>query len=159
MPLPTLTPHPEGGSYAEVFRSPSTVSRADASPRSALTAIYFQLLEGAASAWHRVASDEVWHHVEGAPLTLWLASPDFSQIAPHSLGPLADGHSPFVIVPATWWQATAPATARSLCSCFVAPGFDFADFALLRDHPSLAAQLTAQAPHLTHLLAPETGQA
>ena len=66
-----LRPHPEGGFYREVYRSADRVVPADArGNRAALTTIYFLLVEGTFSAWHRVKSDEVWHWYEGEPLEL-----------------------------------------------------------------------------------------
>src|SRR6185503_15237268 len=60
-----LTLHPEGGWFREVFRSDRSVrSDATLSPRSALTTIYFLLVEGQASRWHRVIGDEAWHFYE-----------------------------------------------------------------------------------------------
>ena len=58
-----LKPHPEGGFFAETYRSSARVQR-DGEPadkRSASTAIYYLLCDGAHSAWHRIRSDEVWH--------------------------------------------------------------------------------------------------
>jgi predicted cupin superfamily sugar epimerase len=64
-----LAPHPEGGYYRELFRSSSSVTPGDArSERSALTTIYFLLVNDMYSRWHRVRSDEVWHLYEGGPL-------------------------------------------------------------------------------------------
>lgn len=81
-----LQPHPEGGWYREVFRSPHAVQTADGRPpRSALTTIDFLLQRSQASAWHRVRSDEVWHLLEGESLTLWLLPPAG---APGTRGPL-----------------------------------------------------------------------
>ena len=55
--------------------------------------------------------------------------------APRSatVGPdLARGHRPQHVVPGGHWQAARPAAdLEVLVSCVVAPGFDFADFALL----------------------------
>src|ERR1041385_7171 len=68
-----LAPHPEGGYYRETFRSTDRVQRVGSpatAPRSAGTAIYFLLPAGTFSAWHRVQSDEAWHHYDGAPLDL-----------------------------------------------------------------------------------------
>ncbi|HJX86519.1 MAG TPA: cupin domain-containing protein, partial [Gemmatimonadales bacterium] len=65
-------PHPEGGFYRETFRSPLLLSLPDGRERSASTAIYYLLPPGTFSAWHRVASDEVWHHYAGGPLRLYL---------------------------------------------------------------------------------------
>jgi predicted cupin superfamily sugar epimerase len=47
-----LRPHPEGGYFAEVFRSPVKVFPEDGRPaRPALTSIYFLLPAGAVSRW------------------------------------------------------------------------------------------------------------
>ena len=59
-----LEPHPEGGFYRETFRDPST----DANGRARSTAIYFMLLEGKVSRWHKVDAVETWHWYAGSPL-------------------------------------------------------------------------------------------
>ena len=67
-----LRPHPEGGFYRETFRSPLVLTLPDGRRRSAATAIHYLLPSGARSAWHRVASDEIWHHYDGGALRLHL---------------------------------------------------------------------------------------
>ena len=87
-----LVPHPEGGYFGEVYRSPTPVEPGDGrGSRSALTTIYFLLPFGSVSRWHQVLSDEVWHFYEGAPLELWIASPDGNVIRQIRLGPLEPG--------------------------------------------------------------------
>ncbi len=84
-----LEPHPEGGYHRQPHRSDQIVMPADGrGHRPALTTIYFLLPEGAFSRWHRVASDEVWHHYEGAPLELFELTTDLSRLTTHRLGPL-----------------------------------------------------------------------
>lgn len=140
-----LEPHPEGGWYRELHRSAATVSRADGQPRSALTAILFLLPQGEISRWHRVSgADESWHHAGGDPLELFCLPPEGGQLRRHRLStfspPLASQAEPTVsqlaVVPADWWQAARSLGAWTLVSCCVGPGFDFADFTLLRDLPS-----------------------
>ena len=64
-----LQPHPEGGFFRETYRSMATVNReGSGETRSASTAIYYLLCDGAHSAWHRIKSDEVWHFYAGEPL-------------------------------------------------------------------------------------------
>src|ERR1700722_703519 len=64
-----LKPHPEGGYFRETYRSSSQVTRESSGPqRSASTAIYYLLSDGAHSAWHRIRSDEVWHFYAGDPI-------------------------------------------------------------------------------------------
>ena len=142
-----LAPHPEGGFYREIFRSAARVAPADArGARAALTSIYFLLPGGEVSRWHRVRSDELWHHCEGASLELWLARPDTFELCTRHLGPLDGEHAPVEGVPAGYWQAARSTGAYTLVSCSVAPGFEFADFELLADAGALAEELCSQRP-------------
>ena len=124
-----LNPHPEGGYYAETFRSTEIVTLQDGRLRTASTAIHFLLPTGAFSALHRVAADEVWHHYGGSPLELVTISPDgfLSKIL---LGrDLLSGQRPQHVVPSGWWQGARPLNkGATLTGCTVAPGFDFQDF-------------------------------
>jgi predicted cupin superfamily sugar epimerase len=128
-----LQPHPEGGYYREVFRSAGTVQPADdRPPRSALTTIYFLLVEGQHSRWHRVRSDEVWHFYEGDPIEVfWSTGSDAIRQA--TLSSSAAGARHVCVVPAGDWQAARPAGAYALVGCTVGPGFDFADFEMISD--------------------------
>jgi predicted cupin superfamily sugar epimerase len=119
-----LTPHPEGGYYRETFRSPLTLDLPDGRRRSASTAIHYLLPPGSRSAWHRVASDEVWHHYDGGALRLHLLGV--------GTGVLLDSSHPQIVVPGGTWQAAEPERDAVLCGCTVAPGFDFADFEMGR---------------------------
>jgi predicted cupin superfamily sugar epimerase len=129
-----LVPHPEGGYYAETFRSKDTVTLSDGRRRAAGTAIYFLLPEGAFSALHRVAADEAWHHYTGAPLELITISPEGVPYRILLGSDLAAGQRPQHVVPAGHWQGARPLPMGnagfnfSLVGCTVAPGFDFADF-------------------------------
>lgn len=148
-----LRPHPEGGHYAEVFRSAQAVQAADGRPaRVALTSIDFLLAAGQFSAWHRVLSDEVWHLLEGDGLRLWLAPPDLSAFSAVELGAVAAGRRPRHVVPAGWWQAAEPLGAYAYVGATVGPGFDFADFSFGRDDSALCAALHAGAAGLQRLL-------
>ncbi len=149
-----LTPHPEGGWYHEVFRSPAQVQTGDGrSPRSALTTIDFVLAAGQWSAWHRVRSDEAWHLLDGGPLVLWLMPPTLADVRRVTLGGDAP---PRAVVPAGWWQAAEPSTgAFAYAGATVGPGFDFADFGFLRDDAPAGAALQRLRPDLVRLqLAP-----
>jgi predicted cupin superfamily sugar epimerase len=141
-----LQPHPEGGFYREVFRSAHGVQPADTrTSRSALTTIDFLLLHGQFSAWHRVASDEAWHLLEGDALRLWLMPPSLDRIEHVDLAPASATHAPRHVVPAHWWQAAEPLGAYALVGATVGPGFDFADFAFGRDDGGVCAALRAHA--------------
>jgi predicted cupin superfamily sugar epimerase len=148
-----LQPHPEGGWYAEVFRSARPVNPDDGrTNRVALTTIDFLLERGQASAWHRVRSDEIWHLLEGEGLVLWLLPPDLSRVERVALGAVADGRRPRHVVPADWWQAAEPQGHFAYVGATVGPGFDFADFAFGRDDAALCAALPRLAPDLARLL-------
>jgi uncharacterized protein len=145
-----LRPHPEGGFYAEVHRSTAAVDPLDGRPRrAALTSIYFLLPGDAISRWHRVLSDEVWCHLEGAPIELHLL--DGAERRTHTcrLGPVAADAAPQHTVSAGVWQAARSSGAYSLAACMVAPGFDFADFALMADDDPLRAWLADHHPDLS----------
>jgi predicted cupin superfamily sugar epimerase len=131
-----MRPHPEGGYYREIYRSASRVQPLDSRPeRAALTTIYFLLAAGDLSGWHRVASDEVWHHYEGDALELHTADANFDEVATHVLGTVDHGRRPVHVVQANAWQAARSMGAYTLVGCTVGPGFDFADFELLRARP------------------------
>ena len=148
-----LIPHPEGGYYSELYRSDAAVHPTDGrGARPALTTIYFLLPAGTVSRWHRVTSDEVWHFYEGAPLDLWMASPEGDTVDRSRLGPLSGAQRPVWTVPAGWWQAARSTGAYTLVGCTVGPGFDFRDFALAADMPAAAAALGASHPEFADLL-------
>ena len=122
-----LAPHPEGGLFRETFRAPLSV-RAPHGERSASTAIYFLLPAGSVSAFHRVQSDEVWHHYAGDPLELHTIDAGGAHRVT-LLGKEPPRILPQHVVPSGTWQAAVPIGNRfTLCGCTVAPGFDFADF-------------------------------
>ena len=145
--------HPEGGFYAEVFRSEHAAAPADGRVgRVALTTIDFLLAAGQFSAWHRVASDEVWHLLEGGALRLWLAPPDVSSFHFVDLMAASAANAPRHVVPAGWWQAAEPLGDYAYVGATVAPGFDFADFTFGREDAPLTQALRQSAPELQRLL-------
>jgi predicted cupin superfamily sugar epimerase len=124
-----LVPHPEGGFYRETYRSALILDLPDGRRRAACTAIHYLLPQGTWSAWHRVGSDELWHHYDGGTLRLHLLGVGTWRL--HRGEPQA-------IVPAGVWQAAEPEDEAVLCGCTVAPGFDFADFEMGRAEELLA---------------------
>jgi predicted cupin superfamily sugar epimerase/tRNA(Arg) A34 adenosine deaminase TadA len=131
-----LEPHPEGGWFRQTWRSPVEVALPDGRTRSSATVIWFLLPAGDSSAWHRVASDEVWLAHSGS-VRLQLGGsgpapvPDPSEGSVHVLGShLAAGQESEVVVPAGHWQRTLPGDQDALVRCLVSPGFDFTDFEL-----------------------------
>ena len=123
-----MQPHPEGGRYVETWRGPAVAGRATA------TAIYFLLVAGERSHWHRVDADEMWMFHAGDPLTIEVAATAGSTVERHVLGiSIAHDERPQVVVPAGAWQSATPLGAWTLVSCVVAPGFEFEGFELAPD--------------------------
>ncbi|REG59961.1 hypothetical protein B0G80_2737 [Paraburkholderia sp. BL6669N2] len=132
-----LKPHPEGGFFSETYRSKERVIRdkesGSAQTRSASTAIYYLLCDGAHSAWHRIKSDEVWHFYAGEPLNVHVLD-ETGALVTHKLGnALTHPDAVFqAVVPAGLWFAAecADPAAFALVGCTVAPGFEFSEFEL-----------------------------
>jgi predicted cupin superfamily sugar epimerase len=124
-----LEPHPEGGWFRRTWASSHPVATAGGE-RPAATCIHYLLAPDESSAWHVVSSDELWlwHGPGRHELRLGGDGPapvDGPRIV---LGP---GETAQALVPAGVWQAARPlGDAEVLVSCFVSPGFDFADWRL-----------------------------
>jgi predicted cupin superfamily sugar epimerase len=146
-----MRPHPEGGHYVELFRSTQRVNVLDRDvERVALTTIYFMLLAGEFSRWHRVVSDEVWHFHEGDAIELLLF--DDRGLRRVRLGPVARETRPTVVVPAGTWQAARTTGAYTLGGCTVGPGFEFADFSLAVDWTEIATRIANAGPDLARFI-------
>lgn len=124
-----LEPHPEGGWFRETWRSPVEVTLPDGRVRATATLIHFFLPAGESSAWHVVASDELWIAQSGA-VRLELAGTGEQPGDDVEHHTCAVDHEPQVLVPTGVWQRTVPGDEDALVSCLVSPGFDFADFRL-----------------------------
>ena len=129
-----LEPHPEGGYYRQTWVGGDRLTTDDGRVRGSASLIYFWLPAGESSAWHRVASDEIWlAHRGSVVLELGEDGPEPARPVQCSLGcDLEAGESPQVLVPAGIWQRTVPGPEDALVSCVVSPAFDFADFELAR---------------------------
>ena len=145
-----LKPHPEGGFYAETYRSAGIILPGEAVPaisgkRNFSTAIYFLLTQGSFSAFHRIRQDEIWHFYKGSPLTIHVITAGGEYLM-HRLGNrLEKAERPQVVVAGGDWFAAVLSHEKgeyALVGCTVAPGFDFSDFemahqeALLREFPA-----------------------
>jgi predicted cupin superfamily sugar epimerase len=149
-----LAPHPERGFFVETYRADTAVSAAThAGPRAASTAIYFLVTADAPATYlHRLLSDEVFHLYEGGPLDILRLHPDGrSDVARLGID-LAAGERPQLVVPAGTWFGTelAPGAPYCLVGCTVAPGFEFADFALATG-PELATRYPAAAERIARM--------
>lgn len=135
-----LAPHPEGGYYREIYRSPLEIPAEQlpgdySEPRCLGTAIYFLLPAGQRSSPHRVHSEEFWLFLEGDDLHLdahpTLHPPDD---APTIHATLSMAGKRDAIIPPNWWQWASVAAEGTygycLVACVVMPGFEFDDFEL-----------------------------
>jgi uncharacterized protein len=128
-----LQAHPEGGFYRQSYRS------------AKLSSIYYLLCGDSFSAFHRLASDEIWHYYRGSPVTIEIID--------------ADGRARRMQIGAEdCWQAAIPAgswfaahlaivDSYTLVGCDVAPPFRFDEFKL-----GERAQLTADFPQHRELI-------
>lgn len=129
-----LTSHPEGGAFSEVYRSGLVIPQAQIGggfkgDRNISTSIYFLLQHGEFSAFHRIASDELWHFYDGVTLSIYEIRE--GQLHKHLLGlDFEAGARPQVLISAGSWFASVVEIENgfTLCGCTVSPGFDFEDF-------------------------------
>ena len=132
-----LTPHVEGGAFREIYRSSLSVPGQSLpvlfqGDRNICTSIYFLLQKGQFSAFHRIASDELWHFYAGDPLLIHEIS-HAGLLVTHRLGSDPEAGEVFqTVIKAGSWFASVPEMPGeyALVGCTVAPGFDFADFEL-----------------------------
>jgi predicted cupin superfamily sugar epimerase len=150
-----LAPHPEGGFYRERIRAGELVVHPrTGAPRAALTCIEYLLPRGTFSALHVVRQIEVWHHLEGGPLALHLLDPARGSHHVITLGKdVAGGQVPQAAVPPDVYQAAVALDGDVLAGCTVAPGFEFADFAMPPRH-ELAAIFPAHLALVAQLSRP-----
>ena len=145
-----LIQHPEGGWFRETYCAQSRVEIRGES-RAASTAIYFLLGAGEVSTFHRIDSDELWHHYEGSALRVHiLDDTGYKTLTIGSLG--TPDALPQGWVPAGAWfgaEVLEP-TGYSLVGCTVAPGFDFAHFELA-ERSTLTNRFPSQAELIARL--------
>lgn len=123
-----LQHHPEGGWYAEMYRSEQTI---DGGKRNLLTSIYFLLTSENVSRFHRIKSDELWYFHQGSTVSVHTLDENGHTV--HKLGnDFSNGEQPYLLVKANtiFGSSLDTQTSYALVSCAVAPGFDFEDFEL-----------------------------
>lgn len=159
-----LSPHPEGGFYRETYRSARLLG--GRGPVS--TGIYFLLRNQDVSAFHRIASDEMWHLYAASPLTrlrIWRITPE-GQLGSFLLGSEPSRNEVFQeVVPAGDWFAGEVEVlsggpqegAFVLVGCTVSPGFLYADFELA-DREALATQWPEHSDLIRRLTPGPTGE-
>ena len=123
--------HPEGGYFAETYRSEITF-KTTRGERASSTAILFLITKDSISHLHRLTSDEGWHYHLGAPLKIIQITP-MGEFIETIMGPdILRGHKLQHIVPAGHWFASTSLGEYSFVGCTVSPGFDFNDFEMAK---------------------------
>jgi uncharacterized protein len=105
-----LLPHPEGGHYRETHRAALQI-QTPWGLRAVSTAILYLLQSEERSCWHRIRSDEAWHHHGGGGLVIYAIGPDGTPQELRLGLDLASGQRPQHVVPAGSWFAATPAPA------------------------------------------------
>lgn len=122
-----LLPHPEGGFYKEMYRSPTIINADGLVQKSAYTSIYYLLSGDDFSSWHRIKSDETWYFHSGCDVAIYLFD-QHKALQTIQLG--LNSKCLQATIAANTWFAAKPMQENAYClvSCAVAPGFEFADF-------------------------------
>ena len=123
-----LKKHPEGGYFKQTYTADTMVNiEGYDKPRYISTAIYYMLVGDQFSAFHRIKSDELWHHYTGGSLILYVI--DNGKLAKIKMGKNR-GEAPQVILKANTWFAASLTDKKSYCllGCTVSPGFDYSDW-------------------------------
>lgn len=124
-----LEEHPEGGYFKQTYRSDTIVNvEGYGGPRNIASAIYYMLVGGQFSAFHRIRSDEIWHHYVGSSITLYAIN-DGGKMSKEKIG---NNGTPQAVIKAGTWLAAALDNKRSYCllGCTVSPEFDYRDWEL-----------------------------
>jgi uncharacterized protein len=146
-----MSPHPEGGYYSQIYCSKTTVKINPEDPlsvRPTMTIIYY-LLEHKSS-FHRLKSDEAWHHLEGCDIKIHIIQEN-GILKTILLGKLSEDANPTVIVPANHWFAAEVVSKKeddfAIVNCSVSPGFVYEDFELGQKD-----RLVLEYPHLSEII-------
>ncbi len=115
-----MTPHPEGGHFAETFRADD----------NSASLIFYLLKNDERSHWHRLTKNEILHFYDGDPMRV-LLSTDGVSIQEKTLGRDAIDNEPYhLIIPKDTWFSMQSTGDWSLIGCTVSPAFSFDDFEL-----------------------------
>ena len=133
-----LEKHPEGGYFVETYRSDLAIRfPGHRESRHLSSAIYYMLVGDQFSAFHRIKSDEIWHHYAGGTLALHV----LGKTRPILLGKSGSARPQAIIPKGKWIAVSVKSGGFCLAGCTVSPGFDFSDWEL-----GNAARLAAEYP-------------
>lgn len=150
--------HPEGGFYRRNWQSLLTGDVKDSTgkvifPQRIIgSSILYLLPKEMVCKWHRVKCDEMWHHYQGNPLTIYMLSSQ-KGLETFILGnDISAGQTPQLIVPRnTWFAAEIEEGAGfAFCGCTLWPAFSYTDFELA-EAESLADDFPAHKNLITRI--------
>lgn len=131
-----LHKHIEGGWYVRTFQSEHSADYPFIShnkeKRFVTTSIYYVMLPGEFSAFHKIKQYETWHFYCGSPIRLYWFDIDGLLQSTVLGNDYSKGHLPQFTFPPDCYFAAEPIenTLFSFAGCTVCPGFDYADFHL-----------------------------
>jgi len=150
-----MNKHPEGGYFAEVFRSEGVIKKEHlperySGDRNYSTSIYFLITDREFSAFHRIKSDEIWHFYFGSPVTVHIIDKEGKYSVIKLGNDPEKGETIQAVFPAGIWFAgeVTEKDGYALFGCTVAPGFDYDDFELgkrgelAKEFPSMSEVIT-----------------
>ena len=115
-----MTPHPEGGYFAESFRDKN----------NNVSLIYYLLKKNQKSHWHRLTKNEILHFYSGDSLSIYI-SEDCENIKTKILGnKINENQNLHIIIKSKTWFSMKSNGEYSLIGCTVSPGFNYSDFEL-----------------------------
>ena len=134
-----LKKHPEGGYFAEYYRSGEKIHKEHLparfnGSRVFSTGIYFLLIGNDFSSFHKLKAEEIWHFYSGSPLILYEIKEN-GNLQKTFLSGDVDKDTQFTKdVKAGGWLAAEvmDKNSYSFAGCTVSPGFEFDDFELAK---------------------------
>jgi predicted cupin superfamily sugar epimerase len=134
-----LIKHPEGGYFAEIYRSTDMIIKEHLpdrfnSSRVFTTVIYFLLTNDDYSSFHKLKADEIWHFYSGSSLILYEIDKDSILHKSVLSDDMTEDTTFTKVVKAGNWLAAEVMhkDSYSLVGCTVSPGFEFDDFELAK---------------------------
>ncbi|VYT90929.1 cupin [Clostridium tertium] len=123
----SMEPHIEGGYFKESFVSTDNI-RTD---KKLWSSIYFLLMTGEVSNFHRLKSDELWYYHDGEALTIYMITEEGKLITKQLGKNIECGEEPQVLVPkGCIFGSAMNNNGYALVGCMVSPAFEYDEFEL-----------------------------
>ncbi len=124
-----LNKHLEGGYFRETYRAKLVLEIPGyTGNRNVCSCIFYMLAGQQFSAFHRVRSDEIWHHYAGGSLTIYAIKNGI--LSRSTLGRRRGENLQALVEKDVWIAASIKAGHFCLVGCTVSPGFDYRDWDL-----------------------------